>query len=118
MGWESLRRLAALPTVCIGGHTATHARLTGLDDTAVVEELAACRAALTRMLGSPPTAFAAPYGLRNPGIDALIGACGSRSPSPPRRRTSPRADDLLALPRLEVRGGIALAQFIRLLAAG
>ena len=118
MGWESLRRLAALPTVSIGGHTVTHARLTGLDDAAVVEQLAACRAALTRLSGSPPTAFAAPYGLRDRGIDALVGACGFEVAVTTQEARVTRADDLLALPRLEVRGGMALAQFIRLLAAG
>jgi peptidoglycan/xylan/chitin deacetylase (PgdA/CDA1 family) len=118
MGWESLRRLAAEPTVNIGGHTATHARLTGLDDAAVVAELAACRAALTRELGSPPTSFAAPYGLRDPGIDALVGACGFEVAVTTQEAHVTRVDDLLALPRLEVRGGTALAQFIRLLGAG
>ncbi len=118
MGWGSLRRLAARPTVSIGGHTATHARLTGLDDAAVVEEVAACRTALTRELGSPPTAFAAPYGLRDRGIDALVGACGFEVAVTTYEACATRADELLALPRLEVRGGIPLAQFIHLLGAG
>ncbi|HEY5428405.1 MAG TPA: hypothetical protein VIK04_04755, partial [Solirubrobacteraceae bacterium] len=65
-----------------------------------------------------PTAFAAPYGLRDPGIDALIGACGFEIAVTTQEAHVTRAEDLLALPRLEVRGGIALAQFIRLLAAG
>jgi peptidoglycan/xylan/chitin deacetylase (PgdA/CDA1 family) len=43
MNWPSLRRLAARGFE-IGGHTATHPRLTSLTDAEVVDELIRCRA--------------------------------------------------------------------------
>jgi peptidoglycan/xylan/chitin deacetylase (PgdA/CDA1 family)/SAM-dependent methyltransferase len=116
MGWDSLRRVAARPSMEIGGHSATHPRLTALDDAEVVREIAGCRTALTRELGAVPKLFAAPYGLRDRGIDALAGACGFEVAVTTRGAHATRADELLALPRLEVTGGMGLARFVRLLA--
>ena len=48
----------------VEAHTATHARLSELDEAGVRDELERCRAALGEMLGRPVTMLAYPYGER------------------------------------------------------
>lgn len=114
MGWESLRRLTARG-FDVGGHTATHRRLTALSDASVVQELARCRTALRRELGQAPTFFAAPYGVRDRGIDALVGACGFELGLTCQSALVTLSQSLLRLPRLEVYGMIGLDRYVALL---
>lgn len=46
----------------IGSHTVSHARLTELDDTAMMRELVESKATLETLLGQPIGSFAYPYG--------------------------------------------------------
>jgi peptidoglycan/xylan/chitin deacetylase (PgdA/CDA1 family)/GT2 family glycosyltransferase len=114
MDWDVLRRLSR-SGLAIGAHTATHAHLTALPDAEVVRELARSRRAILTELGHTPKAFAAPYGLRDSGIDALIGACGFEVALTCEGAVATFAHNLLRLPRLEVTGGLALDGFVRLL---
>jgi peptidoglycan/xylan/chitin deacetylase (PgdA/CDA1 family) len=115
MDWDGLRRLSR-SGFAIGAHSATHPPLTALPDAEVARELARSRRTLLMELGHVPTTFAAPYGLRDPGIDVLIGACGFEMALTCESAVATFAHHLLRLPRLEVSGGLGLEGFVRLLA--
>jgi peptidoglycan/xylan/chitin deacetylase (PgdA/CDA1 family) len=115
MDWDVLRRLSR-SGFAIGAHSATHPPLTALPDAEVARELARSRRTLLMELGHVPTTFAAPYGLRDPGIDVLIGACGFEMALTCESEVATFAHHLLRLPRLEVSGGLGLEGFVRLLA--
>lgn len=59
--WDEVRDLHGAG-VRIGGHTASHARLSRLSAEAQRREIEACHEALRRELGEPPGGFAYPYG--------------------------------------------------------
>jgi peptidoglycan/xylan/chitin deacetylase (PgdA/CDA1 family)/GT2 family glycosyltransferase/SAM-dependent methyltransferase len=115
MDWDTLRALRGRGFT-IGGHTASHPRLTRLDNASVISEISRCRTALRNELGAPARHFASPYGLRDGGIDALIGACGFQTGLSCEPSVAMLGYPLLRLPRLEVRGEMGLQHFVRLLA--
>jgi peptidoglycan/xylan/chitin deacetylase (PgdA/CDA1 family) len=66
-----------------GGHSATHAHLTGLTDDELDRELQQCKSGLRRLCGLDPFWFAYPYGEFDrrvqDGVRLLFGgACGTR----------------------------------------
>lgn len=68
---DELRRVCS-ELVCVGSHTATHARLTEVDGAAAWEELRNSRARLERLLNRRVTLFAFPFGAYN---NSLIDKC-------------------------------------------
>jgi peptidoglycan/xylan/chitin deacetylase (PgdA/CDA1 family) len=114
MDWDTLRSLHERGFT-VGGHTASHQRLTRLDNASVVSEISRCRTALRTELGTPARHFASPYGLRDSGVDALIGACGFETGLSCEPSAATNKYPLLRLPRLEVRGEMGLQEFVRLL---
>ncbi|MDQ3697113.1 MAG: polysaccharide deacetylase family protein, partial [Gemmatimonadota bacterium] len=60
-------------------HTATHPRLTWLDDLAVMRELERSRAALATVLGDPPAAVSYPFGAVRERERTLAHAAGYRA---------------------------------------
>jgi peptidoglycan/xylan/chitin deacetylase (PgdA/CDA1 family) len=62
MNWSQLRKLVAEGHE-IGGHTATHSNVVGLDEAMLQRELGSSIADLERELGAPVLSFAYPYGL-------------------------------------------------------
>lgn len=108
MDWDAL---AALPDwVRVGGHTVRHAALT----TQALRELIDARITLEDRLGRAVRTFAYPYGLVDGAVQRLVGAAGyelAYSTEPWRAAAAKR---LLRVPRLEVRGGMGLAAFERL----
>jgi len=110
LGWNELAALRD-EGVELGSHTLAHARLPALDAEAAVRELASSRAVLAERLGEPIEALAYPYGDLDAPTTHLAGGCGYvYGLTCEGRRAVPR-DDLLALPRLEVPGGIGLQRF-------
>lgn len=88
----------------IGSHSATHARLSALDRTAVERELTASRARLGEIANAPIRHFACPWGVAgkdfDPGRDpALAAACGFRTFFTTRRGRARSAADLMMMPR-------------------
>ena len=62
MDWQQLRLLVAQGHE-IGGHTATHSNVIGLDRALLQQELVAAHATLERQLDAPVLSFAYPYGV-------------------------------------------------------
>jgi len=110
LGWDELAALRD-EGVAFGSHSLTHPRLAALDPEAAVRELASSRAVLAERLGAPIEALAYPYGDVDAPTAHLAGGCGYVYGLTCEARRAGPADDLLALPRLEVPGGIALARF-------
>ncbi|HKH48912.1 MAG TPA: polysaccharide deacetylase family protein, partial [Thermoanaerobaculia bacterium] len=114
LGWDEIRCLQARG-IRFGSHTASHRPLTALSTAEAVRELARSRAALTRELGAPPDTIAYPHGAVDPVVQHLAGACGYAAGLTCRTARSGFDDPPLALPRLEVRGDAAFADFVALL---
>ena len=62
MDWDMLSTLAKDPHVEVGAHTITHPRVSRIDATAALRELAGSRTRLEQRLGLPVRHFAFPYG--------------------------------------------------------
>lgn len=62
----------------IGGHTAYHAKLTGLDTDEAAREVCDDRVNLLNH-GIDATSFAYPYGAYNPGVEQVVEDCGYNS---------------------------------------
>jgi peptidoglycan/xylan/chitin deacetylase (PgdA/CDA1 family) len=62
LAWRDIERWHARG-IAFGSHTATHPRLSWMDDRRLRQELVRSRAALTTALGTPPSAIAYPFGV-------------------------------------------------------
>ena len=92
--------------------------MTGLSIADVVREASRCRTALLSRLQRPVNAFAYPFGDADGVVQHLVGACGYEFGVTCEPRRSRPDDPPMALPRIEVRGGDTLADFIAKLAEG
>jgi len=81
-------------------HTATHARLTVLDDAAALEELRRSRAAIERLTGAPATTISYPWGAQDERVRNLAAAAGFQAGVTERRRMNFDHTPLLALHRI------------------
>lgn len=115
LSWPELRMLRA-EGVHIGSHTATHRALTALAAGDVVREATRSQAALRRQLGESVVTLAYPLGESDGVVRHLVGACGYDVGLTARPVLSRLQDDILALPRLEVRGTYGIGEFAQLLA--
>jgi len=113
LGWDELAALRD-EGVAFGSHSLAHRRLAALDPAAAVSELASSRALLAERLGATIEALAYPYGDVDAPTAHLAGGCGYVYGLTCEARRAAPDDDHLALPRLEVPGGIALARFAAL----
>jgi len=86
-----------------GSHTLTHARLTALAPEEAAREIADSRARLEDALGAPCLSFAYPYGGWNAQVRSLVAEAGYRVACTTRRAAARLSDDLLGLPRINVR---------------
>jgi peptidoglycan/xylan/chitin deacetylase (PgdA/CDA1 family) len=97
---NELQRLADSPLIEIGGHTRTHADLSGLSRAQAATEIGDGRRDLMKMTGRDVRSFAYPYGRFGPDTisdirDAGFACAGNSRPG----RATPRHDPL-ALPRI------------------
>jgi peptidoglycan/xylan/chitin deacetylase (PgdA/CDA1 family)/GT2 family glycosyltransferase len=112
----SLEQVRALQAdgVEIGAHTRTHRSLPEASDATVVDEVAGSRRDLVAALGeSAARTFAYPYGhLDERALAAareagFVGACTTAD------RIAYHGDDPLLIPRIEIRGGDTIRNFLR-----
>jgi hypothetical protein len=73
--WGELLELAALQ-VGLGGHGLTHANLKELDAGSIEAETTGCYRDLADRTGSPPRAFAYPYGAQDERVRAAVASTG------------------------------------------
>jgi peptidoglycan/xylan/chitin deacetylase (PgdA/CDA1 family) len=110
LAWTHIHQLRE-HGVDFASHSASHCRLTELSPAEIVREGARSRAVLARELGTPPTAFAYPYGCVDSVVTHLIGASGYTFGLSSRSTHSGFNDCLLTLPRIEVAGTDTIKDF-------
>lgn len=111
LSWQEIRALQT-DGVHFGSHTVNHLPLTSLSWEALVHEAAQSRATISTELGHAVNSVAYPYGDIDSGGQQLFGACGYNYGVTCRDSRAQLTDNLLALPRIEVQGGISLRAFV------
>lgn len=110
MSWSDLRALRAAG-VELGSHTASHPLLTGLSTEAMAREALRSSAVLAEELGAAVTSIAYPYGAFDRVVESVFGGAGYLFGVTCDHRCCETGDRLLALPRIEVAGGMTIEQF-------
>ncbi|WMT72882.1 glycosyltransferase [Bradyrhizobium sp. Ash2021] len=98
-----------------GSHLARHPRSDRLSSSELAEELLRSRIQLETWLGRPTTSLAAPFGCTDQRFRILAAECGYKSVFNTADRAASLKDDLLDLPRIEVRGDRSLDAFVHCL---
>jgi peptidoglycan/xylan/chitin deacetylase (PgdA/CDA1 family) len=98
-----------------GSHLARHPRNDRLSSSELAEELLRSRIQLEMWLGRPTTSLAAPFGCTDQRFRILAAECGYKSVFNTVGRAACLKDDLLDLPRIEVRGDRSLDEFVHCL---
>lgn len=115
MDWDTIRALDGRG-VGFGGHTASHPMLTAVGLDEVVREASRCRAELVERLGHPVRPFAYPWGATDAAVSRMVGACGFEYGVTTGGYAASASTPMLALPRIDVRGGGSFDDFVRALA--
>lgn len=110
-------RIAALAAegISFGSHLASHPRSEQLATRTLAEELTRSRAQLEQWLGRSITSLAAPFGSTDQRLEILAAECGYKTLFNTVGRAVTLKDNLLDLPRIEVRGDFTLDTFARCL---
>ena len=103
MDWQALGEAAAAG-IEIGAHTCSHPALTALSPRAMLDEVGRSITTIGSRLGRIPTSFAYPYGDLTPGLAGVVALGGAQMAVTCEDRIATDQDDLLLLPRIEVRG--------------
>lgn len=98
-----------------GSHLARHPRSDRLSSSELAQELLRSRIQLEAWLGRPTTSVAAPFGCTDQRFRILAAECGYKAVFNTVDRVARLEDDLLDLPRIEVRGDRGLEAFVRCL---
>ncbi|MCC8935256.1 glycosyltransferase [Bradyrhizobium sp. Arg68] len=98
-----------------GSHLARHPRSDRLSSAELAEELLRSRIQLETWLERPMTSLAAPFGCTDQRLRILAAECGYRAIFNTVDRAAGLQDDLLDLPRIEVRGDHGLEAFVHCL---
>jgi peptidoglycan/xylan/chitin deacetylase (PgdA/CDA1 family) len=111
MDWPTLLALEE-QGIELGSHTASHRPLVSLSAAELARDLCRSRLALHERLGGEVRSVCYPYGLHDPAVVALAGACGFHFGVTTNEWHASFGDELLALPRIEVRGADTLTEFV------
>ncbi len=95
----------------IGAHTVHHLDLTGLDPFSLQHEVGGSAADLTELLGQRPVSFAYPSGRWNRTVEGAVAAAGFEAAVTTQWGIAIKGQDILALPRLRVRGSTSIQAF-------
>jgi peptidoglycan/xylan/chitin deacetylase (PgdA/CDA1 family) len=112
MDWATLGRLAAAGLE-IGSHSSAHRPLASLQLVDLARDLCRSRVRLHEELGTAVRSVCYPYGLHDPAVRAVAGACGFQYGVTTNEWSAAFGDDLLMLPRIEIKGADGLDEFRR-----
>jgi peptidoglycan/xylan/chitin deacetylase (PgdA/CDA1 family) len=96
----------------VGSHTCSHANLTQLTLTQVLEDLRQSKWDLEQLLQKPVTQFCYPYGQFLPEHEDLVFEAGYVAATTTHRGLATSSDRLTALPRVPVVRSTHTAQFL------
>jgi len=114
MDWPTLLALGD-DGVELGSHSSTHRPLVSLSAAELTRDLCRSRACLHERTGVPVRSIGYPFGLGDAGVRAVAAACGFHFGVTTDEWQASHGDDLLRLPRLEVRGTQSLETFAAML---
>lgn len=75
LAWRDIERWS-IHGISFESHTATHPRLSWIDDAQLVDELERSRRALEAALGTPPSAVSYPFGAVDSRVSVVAAQCG------------------------------------------
>jgi peptidoglycan/xylan/chitin deacetylase (PgdA/CDA1 family) len=101
--------------VSFGSHLARHPRSDRLSSFELADELLRSRFQLEAWLKRPVTSLAAPFGCTDQRLRILAAECGYKTVFNVVNRAAGLKDDLLDLPRIEIRGDCTLEAFVHCL---
>lgn len=102
----------------IGAHTQTHCKLPDLSDADAMQQIQACKAELSAIVGQPVAHFCYPYGLYEARHAAMAQAAGYQTATTTRRGKVQVGQDLFQLCRIPVVRSTYLPQFLLKLLTG
>ncbi len=111
MDWPTLLGLRE-HGVELGSHSAQHRPLVALGAAELARDLCRSRTALHERTGVPVRSVCYPFGLNDVGVRAIAAACGFHYGVTTDEWPASYGDELLGLPRLEVRGTDPLEAFV------
>jgi peptidoglycan/xylan/chitin deacetylase (PgdA/CDA1 family)/GT2 family glycosyltransferase/predicted TPR repeat methyltransferase len=117
MDWDQIGTLHS-KGVSFGSHLATHKPASSLEGDMLAVEALQSRCVLVRRLGEAVNSIALPYGIADLRVPATLEKCGYEIAFTTRQAKASLQDNLLSLPRLEVRGDRPLTDFATLLGLG
>lgn len=113
MDWDEIVDLSARG-ITFAAHSHSHLPLTSLPFARVKSELSRPSEAIHRHLGHSVAALAYPYGAQDEAVQRAAFASGYKLAFTTEHRRWRRGDRAMAIPRLEVSGGLQLEGFARL----
>jgi peptidoglycan/xylan/chitin deacetylase (PgdA/CDA1 family)/GT2 family glycosyltransferase/SAM-dependent methyltransferase len=116
MDWPTLLGLRE-HGIELGSHTSSHRPLIALSAAEIARELCRSRAELQERTGAAVRSVCYPYGLNDVAVRSLAAASGFHYGVTTDEWPASYGDELLGLPRIEVRGTESLTAFVRLLEA-
>jgi peptidoglycan/xylan/chitin deacetylase (PgdA/CDA1 family) len=114
MDATTITRLAA-EGVVFGSQLTSHRGADGLSTLELAEELMGSKSSLQQWLDRSVDSFAAPFGLSDERLRLMAAECGFRTGFSTQPGAAQLTSDPLNLPRIEIRGDLALAEFVALL---
>lgn len=106
-----LHRLAEDPLISIGAHGDSHARLTGLSDQALRQELVSSKAWLEQVTGKPVTTMSYPHGAVDMRVREAVRAAGFAAACSSEFGINPSAQDPFLLRRTDIWSSDSLDTF-------
>jgi len=114
MDWSTLLSVRE-QGVELGSHSSAHRPLVSLSAAELTRDLCRSRACLQERTGAPVRSVCYPYGLNDVTVRSVAAACGFHYGVTTDEWCASFGDDLLGLPRLEVRGTDSLEAFAAML---
>lgn len=117
LGWDEIAALRHMD-VTVASHGSAHQKLSPLDGEALLRDLVRSKAELEAVLDGDVRGLAYPFGDMDQAVAQMARKVGYAFGFTCIPGLVTRASDPLVLPRIEVKGGISIADFAELLRAG
>ena len=114
MSWEEIKSLQPIG-IEFGAHSCIHKKMTEMAPTDLAADTVNARAILEKGLGVRVPTLAYPYGDQNESVRRIVGEAGTRAAVTTEQGISKLGDDLLRLPRIEIKGDCTADKFVSLI---
>ena len=114
MSWEEIKSLQPIG-IEFGAHSCIHKKMTEMASSDLAEDTVNARAILEKGLGVRVPTLAYPYGDQNESVRQIVGEAGTRAAVTTEQGISKLGDNLLRLPRIEIKGDCTADKFVSLI---